>query len=81
MRLKTLEKNLPLRSRLMLKVMRLAMGGRDPGIMITIKHRPEFFGRANSAVTQRALRGPSEWSAGERELFAAFVSRQNQCPF
>jgi AhpD family alkylhydroperoxidase len=24
---------------------------------------------------------PSEWSVGERELFAAFVSAQNQCPF
>ena len=28
-----------------------------------------------------ALRGPSDWSEGERELFAAFVSALNQCPF
>ena len=28
-----------------------------------------------------AMRGPSEWSAGERELFAAFTSLLNQCPF
>jgi len=27
------------------------------------------------------MRGPSDWSAGERELFAAFVSSLNQCPF
>ena len=81
MRLKTLEKALPLRGRLMAAIMRRAMGGKDPGILITIKYRPEFFGRANNAVTQRALRGQSEWSPGERELFAAFVSRQNQCPF
>jgi AhpD family alkylhydroperoxidase len=27
------------------------------------------------------MRGPSEWSAGERELFAAFTSQLNQCPF
>jgi len=27
------------------------------------------------------MRGESEWSVGERELFAAFVSCQNQCPF
>ena len=27
------------------------------------------------------MRGPSEWSAGERELFAGFASHLNQCPF
>jgi hypothetical protein len=27
------------------------------------------------------MRGPSDWSDGERELFAGFVSHLNQCPF
>ena len=27
------------------------------------------------------MRGPSDWSAGERELFAGFTSLLNQCPF
>jgi hypothetical protein len=27
------------------------------------------------------MRGPSPWSVGERETFAAFVSRLNQCVF
>jgi len=27
------------------------------------------------------MRGPSAWTVGERELFAAFVSRLNQCLF
>jgi len=27
------------------------------------------------------MRGPSDWSDGERELFAAFVSSLNQCLF
>jgi hypothetical protein len=27
------------------------------------------------------MRGPSDWSPGERELFAAFTSLLNQCPF
>jgi len=27
------------------------------------------------------MRGPSEWSPGERELFAGFTSLVNQCPF
>jgi AhpD family alkylhydroperoxidase len=27
------------------------------------------------------MKGPSDWSEAERELFAAFVSKLNQCPF
>jgi hypothetical protein len=46
-----------------------------------LSHRPEIFGAPFSAALQRVMRGPSAWSAGERELFAAFVSARNQCPF
>jgi hypothetical protein len=52
-----------------------------PGVMKTLLYRPETFGRPYSAAVDRAMRGPSEWSAGERELFAAFTSHLNQCPF
>ena len=31
--------------------------------------------------TQGVMRGPSPLSAGQRELIAAFTSRQNECPF
>jgi hypothetical protein len=31
--------------------------------------------------THAVMRGPSEWTVGERELFAAFTSKLNQCPF
>jgi hypothetical protein len=44
-------------------------------------YRRELFGDAMSAAFQAVMRGPSEWSVGERELFAAYVSAQNQCPF
>jgi hypothetical protein len=27
------------------------------------------------------MKGPSEWTEAERELFAAFVSLRNKCPF
>jgi uncharacterized peroxidase-related enzyme len=27
------------------------------------------------------MRGPSDWTVGERELFGAFVSAQNRCQF
>ena len=49
--------------------------------MRTMRYRSELFGRPFSAALQQVMRGRSEWSPGERELFAAFVSRQNQCVF
>jgi len=54
---------------------------RDFDVVRTMSYRPELFGRPFSAALQRVMRGPSDWSVGERELFAAFVSCQNQCPF
>jgi hypothetical protein len=46
-----------------------------------LANRAEFFGGPYSACLQDVLRGPSEWSIGERELFAAFTSYKNQCQF
>lgn len=46
-----------------------------------LSYRPELFGQPFSAYLEMALRGPSEWSIGERELFAAFVSRMNRCKY
>jgi uncharacterized peroxidase-related enzyme len=31
------------------------------------------------AVTQEAMRGPSAWSVGDRELMAAVIARANEC--
>jgi hypothetical protein len=54
---------------------------RPLGVLKTINYRPELFGRPFSAALEVVMRGPSEWSTAERELFAAFVSSLNQCPF
>ena len=54
---------------------------RPLGVLKTLHYRPELFGRPFSAVLDAVMRGPSEWSPGERELFAGFVSLLNQCPF
>jgi hypothetical protein len=55
---------------------------REPlGVLKMLYYRPELFGRPFSDAVDRALRGPSEWTPGERELFAAFTSVLNQCPF
>jgi hypothetical protein len=56
--------------------------GAEPlGVVKTLLYRPECFGRPFSEALEVAMRGPSEWSPGERELFAAFTSLLNQCPF
>ena len=54
---------------------------RPLGVLKTINYRPELFGRPFSDALDLAMRGPSDWSPGERELFAAFTSALNQCPF
>ena len=54
---------------------------RDFDIVRTIVYRSELFGAPFSDCLQESLRGPSDWSVGERELFAAFVSSVSQCPF
>jgi hypothetical protein len=50
-------------------------------ISLALRYRPELFGHPVSAYFQEVMKGPSEWTEAERELFAAFVSAQNQCPF
>ncbi|HEV2755341.1 MAG TPA: hypothetical protein VG318_06145 [Actinomycetota bacterium] len=57
------------------------MGGRISDVLKTMMYRPKFFGRTFAQVVHQVMRGPSPWSAGERELFAAYTSRLNQCPF
>jgi uncharacterized peroxidase-related enzyme len=46
-----------------------------------ISYRPDFFGAQMKAVTHEAMRGPSSWSVGDRELMAAFVSKVNECEY
>lgn len=64
----------------LLGVIRLVMG-HAPGVVRTLRYRKDYFGQPFSELTQQVMRGPSSWSVGERELFAAFVSRLNQCVF
>ena len=64
-----------------LDAIRAERGAEPVDVIKTLLYRPEFFGTHMNQAFQEVMRGPSEWSAGERELFAAFVSAQNQCPF
>ncbi|MEY2460395.1 MAG: hypothetical protein QOG30_2225 [Acidimicrobiaceae bacterium] len=57
------------------------MSGRAPDVLKTLMYRPEFFGRHAARAFQHVMRGPSPWSVSERELFAAYTSKLNQCLF
>jgi hypothetical protein len=51
------------------------------GVIKTLLYRPELFGDPFSTRLDEVMRGPSDWSPGERELFAGFASHLNQCLF
>ena len=46
-----------------------------------VSYRPDFYGEPMKRATHEAMRGPSSWSVGDRELMAAFVSQINECEF
>lgn len=81
MRLTSVERGDGLKARLIFKLIRVFSGYRAPDVVRTVLYRKKFFGQHHSAHTQAVMRGPSEWSIGERELFAAFVSDINKCRF
>ena len=81
MRFPNVERGAGLKNRLLLAVIRLTSGFRAPDVIRTLLYRNRFFGRPHSTHTHAVMRGPSQWTVGERELFAAFVSRLNQCLF
>jgi AhpD family alkylhydroperoxidase len=80
MRLPSYESGTRLDQRVFLKVTRL-VGADVDDVGKSALRRPDFFGRPFLAFAHLVLRGPSAWSIGERELFAAVVSRANTCRF
>jgi hypothetical protein len=67
--------------KLMLALTRLASWREPLDVAKTLMYRPEFFGRHFCELAHAILRGPSDWSVGERELFGAFISKVNRCGF
>ena len=78
MRLSSVGRGDRLSVRLLFGIVRIVSGFRAPDVVRTLQYRRYLFGRAHSTHTQAVMRGSSEWSVGERELFAAFV---NRCAF
>jgi hypothetical protein len=80
-RLSNVERGDRMSVRLFYRYIRAVSGFRASDVMRTLRYHRHQFGGPHSAHTHAVMRGPSEWSVGERELFAAFVSRKNQCHF
>lgn len=81
MRLTAIERGQGLKTKLIFAMIRLMQNRRAPDIVRTLMYRPNFLGRFMSDWTQAVMRGPSDWRVAERELFAAYTSRLNQCVF
>jgi hypothetical protein len=81
MRLRSVQRGDRWSVRLLYGVIRALSGFRAPDVVRTLQYQRHRFGRPHSTHTHAVMRGPSEWSVGERELFAAFVSRLNRCHF
>ncbi len=81
LRLASLESGHAAPKRLLIRAVERIGGVRFDDVARVSLFRPGFFGRSWLRFTRSLLRGPSDWTPGERELLAAFVSRRNECPF
>jgi hypothetical protein len=57
------------------------MAGQVPGPVLLASYTQPIFGNGWAACMKEGMRRATEWSVGEVELFAAFVSRINSCGF
>ena len=80
MRLKILDRGTGLLQRLQYAVIRRFVG-HVPGSVCATSYRRNFFGKHFARCVQEALRTGGEWTVGELEMFAAFLSRLNRCRY
>jgi uncharacterized peroxidase-related enzyme len=79
MRLSILDKGHGFGTKFLFALIRTFSGHPVLDVIKVVKYRPDFYGSPMGAVTQQAMRGPSAWSVGDRELMAAIVSRSIGC--
>jgi hypothetical protein len=81
MRLKKVETGQRIPYKLLFALLTLTKRVRVPDVIRTLTYRPEIYGKAYNEWIHTIMRGDSGWAVWERELFAAFTSQRNQCPF
>lgn len=79
MRLSILNHLYPVRTRMLFALIRFFSRQPVPDAAKIVAYRPEFYGAIK--LTHEAMRGPSAWSLGDRELMAAVVAQANACEF
>ncbi len=64
-------------------VMRVVWGkrGGPPGPVAVMSYRRDLHGRHFARAFHEAMNKAERWSKRDVELFAAFVSKQNQCTY
>ena len=68
-------------TKLLFALIRLFSGHPLPDAAKLVFYRPGFYGTRAKKFTHEAMRGPSAWSVGDRELMAAYVSKVNDSAF
>jgi uncharacterized peroxidase-related enzyme len=81
MRLDILNRGYSPKTKVLFGVIRLFSGRPLPDAAKLVFYRPDFYGDRAKEFTQEAMRGPSDWSVGDRELMAAYVSEVNGTAF
>jgi AhpD family alkylhydroperoxidase len=81
MRLPILDDGHRRRAKLFLTLTSATSRVESPDIVKMLLYRPGFLGRPLLELTANAMRGPSYWTAGEREYLAMCTAQLLQCPF
>jgi len=81
MRLKILNRGYDFGTKVLFAFIQLVSRQPIPDAARLVFYRPDFYGAPMKGFTHLAMRGPSAWSVGDRELMAAFVSKMNACAF
>jgi AhpD family alkylhydroperoxidase len=81
MRLDILNRGYRPGTKLLFAIIRLFSGHPVPDAAKLVFYRPDFYGGRAKEFTHEAMRGPSDWSVGDRELMAAYVSQVNESAF
>jgi len=81
MRLHNVEKGDGFFHALLFRFISMVSGMRLPDAARIVMYHDDFYGKPMAAWTQAAMRGESNWSVGERELFAAMTAEWSSCTF